>query len=136
MELLLNTLWLLLALGSLAICWRVPVRSSKEGGGTRSRFLVLAGSLLALLFPTVSATDDLRALRVVMEEPNPAKRVIKQLESPKSPMWGDGDGPAQLPPVVSVRRRNETCGLTSRYLPALREHAVANSVGCRAPPTS
>src|SRR5205085_2211402 len=73
MELLLNFLWLLLALGSLAICGRAQIRPRTEGGVARPRLFVLVASLLVLLFPTVSVTDDLCDLRAVMEEPTACK---------------------------------------------------------------
>jgi hypothetical protein len=137
MELLLNLLWLLLALGTLGIFWRAPIHSRKQHGTTRSLFFIAAGIISALLFPTVSATDDMGALRAVMEEANPAKRVVKRQEIPKFPMLDGGDStPGQLPQVVSLHPHKETCGLVSRYLPAFYEHALAKSIGCRAPPTS
>ena len=137
MELFLNFLWLLLALGSLAICWRAQIRPRTEGGVPRSHIFVLVASLLVLLFPTVSVTDDLCELRAVMEEPTACKRVIKQAESSKTPMLGDGGQPSeQLADLISISRNNETCGTPARYSPLFREQDPRNSVGCRAPPVS
>ncbi len=74
MELLLNLAWLLLALPA---CWlwreRIPVRKSSL------QCLLALGCLLVVLFPVVSATDDLQAMRAEMEE-SPAinKRSLRQ----------------------------------------------------------
>jgi hypothetical protein len=137
MELFLNFVWLLLTLGSLAICWRAQIRPRTEGGIPRARFFVLVASLLVLLFPTVSVTDDLRELRAVMEDPSLGKRVVKQAESPKYPMLGDGDQPAEpLADLVSISHNNESCGAPARYSPPFREQDATSSISCRAPPVS
>ena len=60
MELLLNLLWLALAFVALGVCRRV---SRWSGKSNRSRAFVLTCCLLALVFPVVSASDDLNALR-------------------------------------------------------------------------
>ncbi len=77
MELALNLFWLLLALAS-CVLWR---REAARAGGPR-RFRGVLGSAalacaLALLFPVISLTDDLHAQQAVMEDSNPAKRVLK-----------------------------------------------------------
>jgi hypothetical protein len=74
MELLLNLTWLLLALPAY---WMWQGRR-----GTR-RFsslqcLMALGFVLVVLFPVVSATDDLRALRAEMEESPGGKRNLRQ----------------------------------------------------------
>ena len=73
MELLLNLSWLLLAMPALWL-WRESVRAP---GGRRfsalQRVFCLACALL-VLFPVVSATDDLRAMRTEMEESPTGKR--------------------------------------------------------------
>lgn len=66
MELLLNLIWLLLAVPAFCV-WRI----AKCSPGTNKRspycWLTLA-CILILLFPVVSATDDLQAMRPEMEE--------------------------------------------------------------------
>lgn len=83
MELLLNLSWLLLALPAFWL-WR-------ESGGVRGqrRFSALQGvfalaGALVLLFPVVSATDDLRAMRAEMEESQTSKRSVSQSGGEKS----------------------------------------------------
>jgi len=97
MELLLNLAWLLLALPAYWL-WR-------RDGGVRSerRFsslqcLLALGCLLVLLFPVVSATDDLRAMRAEMEESGPSKRSVRQTGSEKTSAW---TSQGQNPPVAA-----------------------------------
>lgn len=71
MELLLNLAWLLLVLPAYWF-WR---RSLSATGRFRPSHRVLAlGCMLVVLFPVVSATDDLRAMRAEMEESPSSKR--------------------------------------------------------------
>ena len=77
MELLLNLGWLLLAVPALWL-WH-----GSSGVPGRRRFTALQGIFaltcaLVLLFPVVSATDDLRAMRAEMEESQTGKRSIGQ----------------------------------------------------------
>jgi hypothetical protein len=84
MELLLNLLWLTLALPAVWM-WRHQSVSEKNCGCfERVRPVVLFGCVLMLLFPVVSATDDLHAMRQEIEESSPSKRVVKQAVVDKS----------------------------------------------------
>ena len=67
MELLLNLLWLLLAVPAIWV-WREsryvqshPIRQSRQ-------CVLILGCLLVMLFPVVSASDDLQAMRPEIEE--------------------------------------------------------------------
>ena len=132
MELLLNFLWLMLALPALLI-WRRESASALHPG--RSRSFVLLGCLLALLFPVVSATDDLHALRPEIEESSPSKRAVKQVAASKSPAWGnDGGLPARLVPRLSSRPEDQACGAVSEFFSVLPKQARSSLLGCRAPP--
>jgi hypothetical protein len=66
MELLLNLIWLLLAVPAFCV-WRATKSSPATGKQSPQSWLTLA-CILILLFPVVSATDDLQAMRPVMEE--------------------------------------------------------------------
>lgn len=86
MELLLNLVWLLLAVPAYWLWHR------GAGAGARRRFnslqcLLALGCLLVLLFPVISATDDLHAMRAEMEESGPSKRSIQQAGSDKASGW-------------------------------------------------
>ena len=84
MELLLNLLWLTLALPAIWM-WRYEsVHAAHSARFARIRPLVLFGCVLMLLFPVVSATDDLHALPQEMEEFGPSKRLVKLSAADKS----------------------------------------------------
>ena len=72
MELLLNLLWLLLVMPSFWV-WR---RQDRCLGSLRCLLVLACG--VVLLFPVVSATDDLQAMRPEMVESSPLKRALKQ----------------------------------------------------------
>jgi hypothetical protein len=84
MELLLNLLWLTLALPAIWMWCRQSVCGKDLGRFDRIRPFVLFGCLLMLLFPVVSATDDLHAMRQEMEESSPSKRLVQQAGGEKS----------------------------------------------------
>jgi len=83
MELLLNLAWLLLAVPAYWL-WR---RSAEARPGEKFRsiqcFLAL-GCALVVLFPVISATDDLRAMKAEMEESPTSKRSIRQASNDKT----------------------------------------------------
>ena len=76
MELLLNLLWLLLAMPAFWL-WRLSRSAPGRRRSSALQCFLALGCLLVLLFPVVSATDDLRAMRAEMEE-SPGKRSIGQ----------------------------------------------------------
>ena len=81
MELLLNLAWLLLALPAYWL-WSGSKTSSRKL--TSLQCLLALGCVLAILFPVVSATDDLRAMRTEMEESPASKRTIRQATNDKA----------------------------------------------------
>jgi hypothetical protein len=66
MELTLNLFWLLLTIPALWLWWQARL-ARVRGRQVRPSAIVL-GCLLLLLFPVVSATDDLQAMRPEIEE--------------------------------------------------------------------
>jgi hypothetical protein len=79
LELLLNLLWLLLALPA---CWLW--RHGRTAPNERKFSCILAlGCALVLLFPVISATDDLHAMRAEMEESAPNKRGVRPSDNEK-----------------------------------------------------
>jgi hypothetical protein len=85
MELLLNLAWLLLAVPSWWLwCGRTPGRKVSS-----LHCLLALGCVLVVLFPVVSATDDLRAMRAEMEESPEGKRSMRQAgtEKPSVLKW-------------------------------------------------
>jgi hypothetical protein len=93
MELLLNLAWLLLALPAFAL-WR---RSRTTPAGCRFtslQCLLALACLLVILFPVVSATDDLCAMRNEMEESPASKRSVLHASSEKASDWKWQNPPA------------------------------------------
>jgi hypothetical protein len=98
MELVLNLAWLLLALPSYWL-WRRSCAGRTEQTGQKFRAiqsLLALGCALVVLFPVISATDDLRAMRAEMEESPTSKRNIRQAS-----MDAAGVGKWQHPAIVA-----------------------------------
>ncbi len=93
MELLLNLGWLLLAVPAFWL-WRESTRSpgQRRFGALQGVFCLACA--LVILFPVVSATDDLRVMRAEMEESPTGKRSIGQSGSEKSSASGSQTQPA------------------------------------------
>ncbi len=86
MELLLNLAWLLLAVPAYYI-WR-SCRQGRAATQMSSAQCILAlGCALVVLFPVVSATDDLHVVRAEMEESRGNKRSICQKGSDRPSAW-------------------------------------------------
>jgi hypothetical protein len=111
MELLLNLLWLTLALPAIWMWRNQSVCAQDCRSFYRIRPFVLFGCVLMLLFPVVSATDDLHAMRQEMEESGPSKRLVKQAVGDKSlsKLVTAGTLPAFIFPV-SFDRDDRSCG--------------------------
>jgi len=78
MELLLNILWIVLALPAVWI-WRTnPACTRGPRWFARCRPFLVLGCALVLLFPVVSVSDDLQAVRPEMEESSSFAKGIKQ----------------------------------------------------------
>jgi len=78
MELLLNLIWVTLGMGAFLIfLWRYPQSGLK--GLPYLRALLALACILLLLFPVVSASDDLHPAQALMEE---ASKRIPQFASP------------------------------------------------------
>lgn len=135
MESLLNIVWLMLVLSAVLIWRRVPKSVRISPYLQRTQFFVLLCCLLALLFPVVSATDDLHAAQSEVEESGVAKHTVKQSACSKSPTWGNGGGlTAQLLNAASLAPTNELRMLVSKYWQGLPTEAPAYLVHGRAPP--
>jgi len=135
MELLLNLLWLTLVLPA-AWMWRYQSVYAKDCAHfNRNRPLVLFACVLMLLFPVVSATDDLHAMRQEMEESSPSKRMVKQAVADKSPVWLSNAGalPALVFPV-SFERDDRVCGQVLTAGIGLPEQRTFSQSSSRAPP--
>jgi len=128
MEFLLNVCWLLLIAPAFWYWAR------QRGHAESHRCLITLACLLALLFPVISVSDDLQAMRQEMEDSAPIKRGLRQagVESVKS------QDPLSHPlaqPVVAITvvAKQE---LGRVILPAivLPVQASRNTTSDRAPP--
>jgi hypothetical protein len=135
MELFLNLLWLALVVPALLI-WRQQ-SSSKILWHPRSfRAIVLLGCLLVLLFPVVSATDDLHPIHNEIEESSPSRRAVKQAQGPHSLGWASIVPPALPVATPSLNFGSEVCCSVSEGFSLAPERILALTVSDRAPPLS
>ena len=137
MELLLNLLWLTLALPAIWMWRNQSVYAKDCRSFYRLRPFVLFGCVLMLLFPVVSATDDLHAMRQEMEESSPSKRLVKQAVADKSlsRLVTAGTLPAFIFPV-SFDRDDRSCGQVLILRARLPEQPRNGKPSSRAPPFS
>jgi len=106
MELVLNLAWLLLALPAYWL-WRGS-RTAPDGGKFSSLQCLLAlGCMLVILFPVISATDDLRAMRSEMEESPVSKRSVRQASHDKVSGWKWQSPPALAPTATFLLVNDE-----------------------------
>jgi hypothetical protein len=142
MELLLNLIWLTLALPALWMWRREAAFAQARRAQVHRRFdrvcpFLLLGCVLVLLFPVVSATDDLHAMRQEMEESSPSKRMVKQAVGDKSPtgLCNANALPALISPA-SFCRNDEACGQVLVVSFLLPQKARFSKYASRAPPSS
>jgi hypothetical protein len=135
MELLLNFVWLMLALPALAV-WRRHLDSSRGSGRLHhSRSLLLLGCLLVLLFPAVSASDDLHPISAEIEESGPFKRTIKQSPGAKSPAPTHHVSWAALPtPTAFFRPATLAVAEAPLHVYVRPQQILFSPVNGRAPP--
>jgi hypothetical protein len=100
MELLLNLAWMLLALPGYWL-WRRGAGARQARRISSLQFLLALACALILLFPVISATDDLHAMRAEMEESAASKRAVRQAGSEKDSAWVNR---LQGPPALAVNR--------------------------------
>ena len=97
MELVLNLAWLLLALPAFWL-WCGSKTAHAERKFSSLQCLLALGCVLVILFPVVSATDDLMAMRTEMEESPISKRSIHLASYDKASAWNTRlQVPAALP---------------------------------------
>lgn len=97
MELLLNLAWLLLAIPAWWL-WRGRAPERKLSS---LHCLLALGCMLVVLFPVISATDDLCAMRAEMEESPAGKRAIRQASSERPLAWKWQSPPALMAASIS-----------------------------------
>jgi len=136
MELLLNLVWLLLALPAYWL-WRGSRTAPAGRKFTSLQCLLALGCMLVILFPVISATDDLLAMRNEMEESPAGKRSVRQASPDKVSGWKWQSPPALAPTTTFLLVNNNDEGWPP--LPAFFVCAPAAPVierAGRAPPAS
>lgn len=134
MELLLNLAWLLLALPAYYL-WRGCGTAPTGRKFTSLQCLFALGCLLVVLFPVVSATDDLRAMRAEMEESPCSKRTIRQASNERGFAWKWQTAPVLAASTRSLIVQQESWQqLPALYLSTPAAPAIARAG--RAPPDS
>ncbi|HKV80320.1 MAG TPA: hypothetical protein VJP02_19380 [Candidatus Sulfotelmatobacter sp.] len=83
MELLLNLFWLLLAMPAYWL-WRYSRTAPRRRTFDAFQCFLALGCLLVILFPVVSASDDLRAMRAEMEESSSKKSICQAISDKQS----------------------------------------------------
>jgi len=131
MELLLNLAWLLLALPA---CWLWRSRTATTGSKFTSLQCLLAlGCMLVILFPVISATDDLLAMRSEIEELPASKRNVRQASHDKVSSW-KWQSPPALPAAATSLPMNYEEQLPVLTLCVCPPPAPASERASRAPP--
>ncbi len=106
MELFLNLCWLSLLVPAYLL-WRQRILCGSQGGGAGRSFVFFCalGCALILLFPVISASDDLHAMRAEMEESSRGKRSVCQASGEKVSVWHNRwqNLPAVAATAVSLR---------------------------------
>jgi hypothetical protein len=132
MELLLNLLWLLLAMPAYWLWHYSRTAPQRRKFDALQCFLAL-GCLLVILFPVVSASDDLRAMRAEMEESSSKKSVCQAIGDKQSSFkW-------QAQPAA-LASASASCGFSElawRWVPASVSSSTSGRViarSDRAPP--
>jgi hypothetical protein len=98
MELLLNLAWVLLALPAYWL-WRRDAGSRLARRVSSWQCLLALGCVLVLLFPVISASDDLHVMRAEMEDSAISKRTVRQAGSDKNSAWVNR---LQTPPAAAT----------------------------------
>jgi hypothetical protein len=86
MELSLNLAWLLLGLPAYWL-WRRSAEARVARRFSSLQALLALGCVLVLLFPVISASDDLHVMRAEMEDSSISKRTVRHAGSDKSSGW-------------------------------------------------
>jgi hypothetical protein len=96
MELLLNLAWVFLVLPAYWL-WRKDASERAARRVSSLQCLLALGCVLVLLFPVISASDDLHAMRAEMEDSTTSKRAVRPAGGDKNSAWTNR---VQPPPVT------------------------------------
>src|SRR5215471_13864057 len=133
MELLLNLLWLLLAMPAFWL-WRYSRTAPERRKSSPFHTFLALGCLLVVLFPVISATDDMRAMRAEMEESPSTKRSIGSCSGDKS---SPSKSPMQPAIIAKLQLFFVSDSAWHQAAPILTSTAASTTVvrASRAPPS-
>src|SRR5438552_5814320 len=118
MEQLLNLLWLALAVPIMSLCLRSARSAQAPLAVGRPYAFVLAACLLMLVFPVVSASDDLGTPGIAIEESPFAGSSVKKTTGPIS-FWVGGPFAAEVVHCEFGKPEDALNGTVSDYSPTL-----------------
>jgi hypothetical protein len=135
MELLLNLAWLLVATGAIVLWLR---QRGLSPSGRRGLLLqsVALGCALVVLFPAISATDDLHAAQLAVEASDVARKALRSMNTVSSSSAVDWLHflPALLLLAVMTAPRSRYIKLISECSVFRLTTVVFSSLTSRAPP--
>ncbi len=120
MELLLNLAWVLLVVPGYWL-WRCGAGARLARSVSALQCLLALACTVVLLFPVISATDDLHAMRAEMEESATSKRAVLHAGSEKHSAW------------VNRLHGAPALGASAVWLPAPEAEQVEVSISFLAP---
>jgi hypothetical protein len=136
MELLLNLCWLSLALPAYWLWQNEKSTGTKSQHFPRWNCVLVLGCMLMLLFPVVSATDDLHAMRPEIEESNRSKHISRQAsDSSSSRLSIIGGSPALFPPTSLFDTQFQAVGVTTNLVSVASTSTRIGLDSGRAPPS-
>jgi hypothetical protein len=132
MELLLNLIWLLLIVPAFLL-WK---SSRRAAGIPQASLQVLAlACILALLFPVVSATDDIQAMRPESEEAG-GRDALSSPHYSRFALFDSSSNSMALPSLLAMRPELRTWGMVTPIVAASPAANAATTRAGRAPPQS
>ena len=134
MELLLNLAWLLLALPAYWL-WREYSSAPARRRFSSLQCVLALACTIVVLFPVISATDDLRAMRAEAEESPSSKRSVGQRSSDKPSISRFQSQPAAPVVAGAIFSRTEI-GIALPTLPIAIATVTAASATGRDPPAT
>ena len=134
MELLLNLAWLLLAMPAYWL-WRASRTASTGRKFNSLQCLLTLGCMLVILFPVISATDDLCAMRAEIEESPACKRTVRQSSNDRGSPWKSQSPPALAATTISLFVGDEGWPPTTSLSSSVPTAPAIERTG-RAPPTT
>ncbi len=136
MELLLNLVWVFLLLPAYWL-WRRDAGTRAARRVTSLQCVLALGCVVVLLFPVISATDDLHAMRSEIEESATSKRAVRQASSEKYAAWINRlQGPPALA-ASAVRLNTPQVGRFENFVSCVEPFARPCELHAgRAPPSS